>query len=315
MPALVVRRLLAIVPLLFVVSIVAFLSLQLLPGDPVLVRLGAENATAEQYAALEKELGLDRPVPVQYARWLGGALRGDFGISLSNGQEVSEAVWARMPVTLSVATGAILVSIVVGIGAGVIGGATAGSPVDRGVTFGATVGLAVPHFWAAILLVRLFSLTLGWFPATGYTGLTESPGQWFRSIALPCIALGLSSAAVVARQTRSGLAAALQSDYARTAVAKGAGPVRVVVRHALKNACIPVVTVVAFQFTALLGGALVVEQVFNLPGLGSLAVRSVRESDVTMMQGVVMYTALVVVVVNLLTDVCYGLLDPRVRVA
>lgn len=315
MPALIARRLLAIVPLLFVVSIVAFLSLQLLPGDPVLVRLGAENATAEQYAALERELGLDRPVPVQYARWLGGALRGDFGISLTNGQEVSEAVWARMPVTLSVATGAILISIVVGIGAGVIGGATAGSPVDRGVTLGATVGLAVPHFWAAILLVRLFSLNLGWFPATGYAGMTEAPGQWARSIALPCIALGLSSAAVVARQTRSGLATALQSDYARTAVAKGAGPVRVVIRHALKNACIPVVTVVGFQFTALLGGALVVEQVFNLPGLGSLAVRSVQESDVTMMQGVVMYTALVVVAVNLLTDVCYGLLDPRVRVA
>jgi len=312
MGKLVVQRLVAMVPLLFIVSILAFSLMQLLPGDPVLVRVG-EEATEQQYDQVEHELGLDRSVPVQYVRWLGGAVRGDFGESLINSQQVTGAVTSRLPVTLSLTFGAVLIALVIGVTAGVIGGTRPGSAVDRGVTFAATLGLAVPNFWFAILLVTVLSLKLDLLPATGYTPIQVAPAQWLRGIILPCLALGLSASAAIARQTRSGLASVLQQDYIRTALAKGASPRRVVLKHGLKNAFIPVVTVLAFQVTALLGGALVVEQVLALPGLGSLAVISVQRSDVTMVQGIIMFTAVVVVGVNLATDLLYGWLNPKVR--
>ena len=312
MGKLVLQRLVAVVPLLFIVSILAFSLLQFLPGDPVLVRLG-EDATVEQYAMVEAELGLDEAIPVQYVKWLTGVLQADFGTSLVNSQDVTEAVTARLPVTLSLTFGAMAIAIIVGVTAGVIGGTRPGSGVDRGVTFGATLGVAVPNFWFAILLVALLSVNLGWLPATGYTPIEVSFAGWLRSIILPCLALGLSASATIARQTRSGLASVLQQDYIRTALAKGARPRRVVMKHGLKNAFIPVVTVLAFQVTALLGGALVVERVLALPGLGSLAVAAVQQSDVTMVQGIIMFTAVVVVAVNLLTDLTYGYLNPKVR--
>ena len=306
------QRLVALVPLLFIVSLLTFSITDLLPASPADLILG-DQATQEQVDLIHDRLGLDQPWPQRYVDWLSNAVRGDLGTSFFNSVEVTDAVLTRLPVTLSLTLGAVVVAILIGISAGLLAALRPGGWTDRLATAGATIGQAIPNFWLALLLAVGFAVKIRWFPATGYALLTESPTAWLRSITLPAIALGAGAAAVLARQTRSSMVGVLQSDYVRAARAQGLSSRRVVLKHALKNAMLPVVTVLAFQVTVLLGGAIIVEQVFSVNGLGSLAVTAVRRQDVPMVQGVVLISVVVVVVVQLVTDLLYGYLNPKAR--
>lgn len=302
----------SLVPLALLASLMVFSLVYAIPGDPVQAILG-NDATPEQYDQLRSDLGLDRPLLVQYGSWLGGTLRGDLGQSLVSSESVSSAIVTRLPVTLSLTFGSLLVAIAVGLPAGIVGGLRPGSFADRASAVAAAIGLSVPGFFAAILLVIPFALWWGWFPATGYVGLTVDPLQWLRSVTLASVALGTAASAAIARQMRSSLIDVMDRPYVRTARAKGLPTRSIVGKHAMKNALAPVVTVIGFQVNALLGGSLIVEQIFALNGLGSLAVRSVFDRNIPMIQGVVVIGLVVVVAVNLLVDVCYAWLDPKVR--
>jgi peptide/nickel transport system permease protein len=309
---LVAQRLLALVPLLLIVSLLTFSFTSLLPSDPVDLILG-DTGTTEQHEMLRERLGLNQPIHVRYAQWLGRALQGDLGTSFFSSVRVTDAVLQRLPVTLSLTAVATLISITVGVVAGVVAALRPRSLVDRLATLGATFGQAVPNFWFGLILVAIFAVWLRWFPATGFTRLSESPWDWLRSVTLPAIALGLSSSAAIARQVRSAMVGVLQQDYIRAARAQGLSRLRYIIRHALTNALIPVVAVLSFQITVLLGGALVVEQVFAINGLGTLAIGAVRQQDIPMLQGLVLVMVGLVVAVQLVTDVVYGLLSPKAR--
>lgn len=309
---LVFRRLLALAPLLFIVSVLTFSFTSLLPSDPVDLIIG-ESGTQEQHEMVRERLGLNEPIVVRYAQWLGRAVQGDLGSSFFNSVSVTGAVMQRLPVTLSLTAVSALIAIIVGIAAGVAAALRPHSLVDRLSTVGATIGQAIPNFWFGLLLVAIFAVNLRWFPATGFTPLTASPWDWLRSVTLPAIALGLSSSAAIARQVRSAMVGVLQQDYIRAARAQGLSSRRVILKHALTNAMVPVVAVLSFQITVLLGGALIVEQVFAINGLGTLAITAVRQQDIPMIQGLVLVMVGLVVIVQLATDVIYGFLNPKAR--
>jgi peptide/nickel transport system permease protein len=285
-----------------------------LPSDPVDLILG-DTGTQEQHEMLRERLGLNQPVHLRYLRWLGRAVQGDLGTSFFNSVSVMGAVMQRLPVTLSLTAVSALIAIAVGVAAGVAAALRPRSWVDRLATLGATFGQAVPNFWFGLILVAIFAVNLRWFPATGFTPISVSPWEWLRSVILPSIALGLSSSAAIARQVRSAMVGVLQQDYVRAARAQGLSARRVVFRHALTNAMIPVVAVLSFQITVLLGGALIVEQVFAINGLGTLAIGAVRQQDIPMLQGLVLVMVGLVVIVQLATDIIYGLLNPKARPA
>lgn len=308
------RRLVALVPLLFLASVLVFGLVVLVPGDPA-TAIAGDGATAAQIEATRQALGLDRPLPVRYVEWVGGAVRGDLGTSLFNSYSVSAAIRSRLPVTLSLMGLALAVALAVGIPAGVFAGARRGSGADRLTTVGASVGVAVPNFWLGLMLLLLFALKLDWFPATGYVALTADPVGWLRHLVLPAVTLGAAGAAEITRQMRASMADVLQQDYIRTVRAKGLSRSRQVLKHGLKNAMIPVVTVTGLQVSRLFGLSVIIEQVFGLPGLGSLAVEAVFKRDVPVIQGVVLFVTLVVVSVNLLVDLSYGYFSPKVRQA
>lgn len=309
---LVLQRLLALVPLLFIVSVLTFSFTSLLPSDPVDLILG-DNGTQEQYEMLRERLGLNEPLVSRYFEWLGKAVQGDLGSSFFNSVSVTGAVMQRLPVTLSLTAMSALIAIIVGVSAGVAAALRPQSWVDRVATIGATFGQAVPNFWFGLILVAIFAVNLRWFPAIGFTPLLESPWQWLRSVTLPSLALGLSSSAAVARQVRSAMVGVLQQDYIRAARAQGLSARRIIIRHALTNAMVPVVAIMSFQITVLLGGALIVEQVFAINGLGTLAIAAVRQQDIPMLQGLVLVMVGLVVAVQLITDILYGLLNPKAR--
>lgn len=309
---LIVQRLLALVPLLFIVSVVTFSFTSLLPSDPVDLILG-DSGTEEQHEMLRERLGLNQPVVVRYAQWLGRAVQGDLGTSFFNSVSVTDAVMQRLPVTLSLTAVSALIAIVVGVAAGIAAALRPRSWIDRMATVGATFGQAIPNFWFGLILVAVFAVNLRWFPATGFTPISASPWDWLRSVTLPSIALGLSSSAAIARQVRSAMVGVLQQDYIRAARAQGLSARRIIVRHALTNAMVPVVAVLSFQITVLLGGALIVEQVFAINGLGTLAIGAVRQQDIPMLQGLVLVMVALVVLVQLATDIVYGLLNPKAR--
>jgi peptide/nickel transport system permease protein len=309
---LIVQRLLALVPLLFIVSVLTFSFTSLLPGDPVDLIIG-DNGTQQQYQMVRERLGLNDPVVTRYVKWLGKAAHGDLGTSFFNSVEVSGAVMQRLPVTLSLTAVAALIAIVVGLAAGIAAALNPRSLIDRLATLGATIGQAIPNFWFGLLLAAIFAVGLRWFPATGFTPLSTSPWEWLRSVTLPAVALGLASSAAIARQVRSAMVGVLQQDYVRAARAQGLSWHRVLFKHALKNALVPVVAVLSFQITALLGGALIVEQVFAINGLGTLAITAVRQQDIPMIQGLVLVMVSLVVVVQLVTDLLYGFLNPKAR--
>lgn len=306
------QRLLALVPLLFIVSVLTFSFTSLLPSDPVDLIIG-DLGTQEQYDMVRERLGLNEPVVLRYVEWLGRAVQGDLGTSFFNSVSVTGAVMQRLPVTLSLTVVSALIAVVVGVGAGIAAALRPRSWIDRLATLGATIGQAIPNFWFGLIMVAVFAVNLRWFPATGFTPISASPWDWLRSVTLPALALGLSSSAAIARQVRSAMVGVLQQDYIRAARAQGLSARRVVFKHALTNAMVPVVAVLSFQITVLLGGALIVEQVFAINGLGTLAITAVRRQDIPMIQGLVLVMVALVVIVQLATDVVYGLLNPKAR--
>ncbi|NKN39779.1 ABC transporter permease [Agrobacterium sp. a22-2] len=312
MLSLIIQRLLALIPLLFIVSVLTFSFTSLLPSDPVDLIIG-ETGTHEQYEMVRQRLGLNEPVVERYFMWLGKAVRGDLGTSFFNSVNVTQAVMQRLPVTMSLTLVSAAIAIVVGVAAGIVAALRPRSWVDRFATIGATIGQAIPNFWFGLILVALFAVNLRWFPATGFTPFSASPWDWLRSVTLPAIALGLASSAAIARQVRSAMVGVLQQDYIRAARAQGLSARRVIFRHALTNALVPVVAVLSFQITVLLGGALIVEQVFAINGLGTLAIAAVRQQDIPMIQGLVLVMVELVVLAQLATDIIYGLLNPKAR--
>lgn len=312
MTRMIAKRLLALVPLVFIVSLVVWGLVLLVPGDPALAIAG-DTATPEQVAAIRENLGLDDPVPVRYARWLGAALHGDLGTSLFTSYRVSDALTSRLPVTLSLVLVAFVVAAVIGCTVGVVAASLKGGLADRVLTITTSVGLAIPNFWLGLLLVTFFGLRLGWFPSGGYVPLSQDPVGWARSITLPALTLATAVAAELTRQMRSSMADVLDKDFMRTHRAKGLPTAAIVRRYGLKNAAVPVITVAGLQVARLFGLATVVEIVFNLNGVGQLAVDAVFKRDVPVIQGCVLVITVIVLLVNLLVDVSYGLVNPKVR--
>lgn len=308
---LVARRLLLAVPLLWAVMTITFLLLRMAPGDPAVTILG-DRATPEQYAELREELGLDRPLINQYGSFMSQLLQGDVGASLVSNRPATDVIAARLPVTLSLALGATLASVALGVAFGVFAAVRTGLPA-RISQVGAVVGQATPNFWLGLVLVAVFAVTLGWLPPNGFVPFEESPADWARTLVLPVAALGVSGMATVARMTRGSMTEVLDRDFVRTLRANGVPRRSVVYKHALRNAAIPVTTMVGLQFIGMLSSAVVIEQVFVLRGVGTLARQAASEADFPVMQALVLYLTLVVVAVNLLVDVLYGWLDPRVR--
>ncbi|MCR9259698.1 MAG: ABC transporter permease [Pseudomonadaceae bacterium] len=306
------ERLLAMIPLLLVVSLLVFSMVLLIPGDPAYL-LAGEDASEETVERIREELGLNEPVLVRYGHWLVGLLQGDLGTSLFSDQSVSGVLLQRLPVTLSLAGAAIIIALLIAVPAGVLAGTRPGSLLDRIVTVGASAGLAIPNFWLGLMLALLFAIRHAWFPATGYAALSEGVLQWWSHIALPSFTLGFSAAAILTRQLRGAMVDVMQQDYIRTAQAKGLLKRSVVIKHGLKNAAIPMVTILGVQANALLGGTIIVEQVFGMPGIGQLAVASVFTRDLPMIQGVVILAVFVAVLINLLVDISYGYFNPKVR--
>jgi peptide/nickel transport system permease protein len=307
------RRLLAVVPLVLLVTSMVFSLILLLPGDPAVALVGLENVSEEKLAAIREQMGLNRPLVVQYALWLGRAARGNLGTSLRTGQPVTEALLDRAPITVGLAVAATALGLLVGIPLAVLAARGRGGPLDTCASGLAAFGVAVPNFWLGSMLVLALALQLRWLPATGYVSPLESPGDAFRHLLLPTLTLGASAVAEVTRQLRSSLGEALAADYVRTARAKGLGESRIVAKHALRPALIPVVTVAALTVSRLIGATVVVESIFALPGLGRLNLESVLNRDFPMLQGAVLVTVLAVIAVNLLSDILYGLIDPRIR--
>jgi len=313
MLAFIVRRLLSGVVLIAVISFLAFTLLYAAGGD-IARRILGENATAETVAKKTAELGLNRPLLVQYGDWLSSAVTGNLGRSWFNGELVSVSVSGRLSVTLSIVIGATLVSAILSILLGVLA-ARRGGVIDAGVQFLSLVGFAVPGFLIALLLVLVFAVNLGWFKATGYTPLTTSFSGWVASVVLPIVALSIGAIATVAQQVRGSVIDATSRDYVRTLRARGLSENSVIYRHVLRNAGGPALAVLAVQFVGLLGGAVIVEQIFAIPGMGQLSVRATTQGDIPVVMGLVIAFAIIVVVVNLLIDLAQAALNPKVRLS
>jgi peptide/nickel transport system permease protein len=302
------------VPVLVLVSIIAFSITLLLPGDPALAILGEQGAKNEQaYQALRKELGLDQPLPIQYLQWARKTFSGDLGISIRNKQPVGEAILTRLAPTLQLATMAFLLGLLIAIPVGVISAVRPNSFFDIVGTVLALSGVAVPSFWLGIILVVIFSVWLKWLPPSGYVSLLANPVQSLKLMLLPSIVLATEVAAVLTRQVRSALLEVLRQDYMTTARAKGLREANVVRIHALKNAMLPVVTIMGLLVGRLAGGTVIVETIFSIPGVGRLAVDSIFFRDFPVVQGVVMVMAVAVLTANLAADFVYAAIDPRIR--
>jgi peptide/nickel transport system permease protein len=305
------RRLLIAIPMLIVIASLAFLLVSLIPGDPAVSILGPD-ATPAQYAALRESMGLNRPLVVQYGDWMLHAIRGDLGNSVQTGRPVVVLIAERLPVTISIAFLGVIVTFALGVMLGLVG-ALRGGWVGKTAQVISVLGVSVPGFWLGILLVLVFSVSLAWLPATGYVPLSDSPGGWLRSLILPVVTVALAGVAAIARQTRASMNDALSKDYIRTLLASGTPRNTIIFKHALRNASIPVVTSLGFQFITIFGGAFIIEQVFALPGLGQLTVSAVSNHDIPLIQGVVLLSAVLVIVVNLAVDLLYSWLNPKVR--
>ena len=307
----VLRRLLSAIPTLLVVTILIFLMIHLLPGDPAQLMLG-EAATPQTIHALRHELGLDRPLVVQYASWLGNAARLHFGVSTTN-TPVATLIAQKLPITLELALLSVLISILIALPAGIVSSLRPGGGVDQAVTVLSLSGISLPTFFTGIVLIYVFSIRLGWVPASGYVGLFKSPLQNLRLMILPSFTLGFFSAAILTRYLKASMLEVMGQDYIRTAHAKGLRGRQVIVKHQLRNALIPVITILGLQLGALLGGAIITEQIFSIPGFGNLLVYSVLNRDLPVIQTIVLLAALGVFVANFMVDMAYALIDPRIR--
>ena len=309
-----VRRIVGTIPILILVGLITFLLIHLTPGDPAAVVAG-ENASLEAIEAARHRLGLDQPFLVQFWHWLVGVSTGDLGTSFTSGRPVTSLIFDRLPITLSLTAGATLVGLGIAVPLGVFAAMNRGSWLDRVTIFTTSLGIAAPEFFIGLLLVLVVALHFGWLPATGYIPFSEDPVEWVARLTLPSITLGVGVAAELARQVRGSMIDVLSRDYIQTARAKGLSTLSIIVKHGLKNAAIPVVTVLGLQIRRLLGGAVIVEQIFAMNGVGSLAVRAVFLRDLPVLLGVALITAIVVLFVNLLVDMSYGYFDPKVRQA
>jgi peptide/nickel transport system permease protein len=312
MTAFLLRRIALIVPTLFFVSVLIFGLQQLLPGDPALAMAG-EDANPQVIAFLRQKYHLDEPLPVRYALWIEGVAHGDFGESIRIKRPVRDLILEKLPVTGELAGLAMLVAIVIGVPMGILAAVRHDTAVDYGATMVALWGISMPNFWLGILLILLFSVTLGWLPASGFVMPSESLKQNLLTLIMPAFVLGNAIAAVMMRHTRSAMMQVMSADYVRTARAKGLSQVSVILRHALRNALIPVVTLGALEFGALLSGAVLTEQVFTIPGFGKLIVDAVFNRDYAVVQGVVLCTAFAYIMLNLFADIAYVLINPRLR--
>jgi peptide/nickel transport system permease protein len=300
------------VPVLFVVSLVTFAIIAIVPGDVTAELAGAE-ATAEQRAVIRDQLGLNQPLYQQALRWYGNLLQGDLGHSYLLNMSVTDAVLERLPVTLSLAGLALVLAVVLGVLLGVLAAIRHDSWVDQGTMSVALIGLSVPDFWLGLIMISVFSVGLAWFPTGGYVPFSEDALGWARSMALPSLALAFTQMGVIARMTRSSMLEVMGQDYIRTARAKGMRRHTVVFKHALRNALMPVITVIGVMTGVLLGGAVVIESVFSLPGVGRLIIGAIQRRDFPIIQGGLLITASLFVFVNILVDLAYGWFDPRVR--
>jgi peptide/nickel transport system permease protein len=309
----VARRLLAAVPLLLIISVIVFSLTFLIPGDPAQTLAGGLHATPDRIVAVRHQLGLDKSLLDQYWRWLTHSLSGDLGSSLFSHNSVSAEIGRRFPITLSLAIGALVVTLLLGIPAGIAAGTRPGSVIDRLVTLGTSTAIAIPDFWLGIMLVIVFAVKLKALPAIGYVGFTQSPVAWATHLYLPWLALGIAGAAPIARQLRGALIDVLGQDYIRTARAKGLPARAVVLKHALRNAAIAPLTVTGIQFAYLLGGTVILEYIFSIPGLGLYFFNALNGKDLPVIQGVTLVVALTFVVLNLVVDVLYAYINPKVR--
>ena len=305
-------RLLQVIPTVILVSLLVFTLQQLTPGDPALV-LAGENPDPAVIAHIRTELWLDRSIPLQYLHWAWNALHGDLGLSWRTREPVAHLILQKLPVTLQLGLMAFTIAVLIGVPAGVVAAAARGSFWDMGARVVGLTGLSVPNFWLGILLILLVSVELGWLPPSGYVPLTEDWRQSLATTIMPAFVLGNPIAAVLMRHTRSAMLTALDQDYVRTARAKGLGEWRVVLRHALRNALVPVITLGALELGTLLSGAVLTEQVFSIPGFGKLVVDAVFNRDYPVVQGVVLVTACAYIGLNLLADILYVLANPRLR--
>lgn len=308
----ILRRLLITIPVLLGVSFLTFALIRLVPGDPIQIMLGPE-ISGDRAAEIRKIYGLDRPWPIQYLEWIGNAIQGNFGVSLRSGLPVSNSIFERLPVTLELTFLSLLIGLLIGLPLAVVAARSRGKIIDGFLTGVALLGISMPGFWLATLLVLIFSLALRWLPPIGYVGFFEDPVENLRDLLLPSISLGLAFGATIMRFTRSSLLEVYGQDYMRTARAKGLSQGQITSRHALKNALIPVITVVGIQVGRLLGGAVIVEQIFALPGVGRYVFDAISTRDYPVVQGTVLIFTLVFILVNLLVDVLYGVVDPRIK--
>jgi peptide/nickel transport system permease protein len=301
----VLRRVLIAIPVLVGISIVSFLIIHLIPGNPAQAMLFGSNPTPDQVAALEARLGLDQPLYVQYGRYIWGLLHGDLGTSFVTGRNVADELWSRAPDTFALSGAALLVAVLIGVPAGIMGGVAPGSIGDRIGRLVSVSGVAIPYFWLALILTLVFAVQLQWLPAVGSQGLTY--------LILPAVALGWGYAAVLTRLIRGRLIEEYHAEYVRTARAKGAGGSRVLFNHALRNSVIPTVTMLGLQIGNILTGAAVIEVIFGRPGLGSYLVNSIAAKNIPVVQGAVLFIGVAYVLINLVVDLAIGMIDPRTR--
>jgi len=306
------KRLAAIVPTIFFVTLIIFGLQQLLPGDPAVV-LAGEDQDPTVIAYLHKKMHLDEPLPMRYAYWVGGVLKGDLGDSLRIQQPVSALIAQKLPVTIELAALAMLIALAIGIPAGIVSAVAKNTAWDYAANLFALWGLSTPNFWLGILMIMLFSVSLGWLPASGYVSPFEDLKANLAAMIMPAFVLGNAIAAVLMRHTRSAMLQVLNADYVRTARAKGLDERSVILKHALRNALTPIITLGALEFGTLLSGAVLTEQVFSIPGFGKLIVDAVFNRDYAVVQGVVLFTASVYIVLNLLADLAYFYVNPRLR--
>ncbi len=316
MGAYIVRRILQMILIMIIATAIVFLMVRLLPGDPILMYLTQQDMdgfTTEQVEKMRHDLGLDRPLYIQYLAWVGNVLTGDLGNSLIQRRTVMGEIKKRLPITLHLGILAFTISIIVGIPGGIVAAVRRGGWLDQVITTIGNLGITVPIFWLGILLIDLFGLKLGWLPIFGYTSPFEDFWLNTKQIIMPVFCLAIPSIASTIRLTRSSMLEVMRKDYIRTAWSKGLGEKMVIFRHALKNSLLPVITLKGITVVVILGGSVFIETVFNIPGMGRLAVEAIRAQDYPVIQGVILFIAIVVTLSNLLVDLTWGWLDPRIR--
>jgi peptide/nickel transport system permease protein len=306
-------RLILAIPTLVLVTMFVFALQKLLPGDPALA-LAGEERDPQVLEYIRAKYRLDDPIPIQYLAWVGGILQGDLGISLKTDLPVTHLIWQKLPITIELAILSMLVAVLIGIPAGITAAVRKGDALDFTANVVALSGISIPNFWLGVMLILLFAVELRWLPASGFVPITENPVANLQSMILPSIVIGTGLAATLMRHTRGAMLAVLRSDYIRTARAKGLLPPAVILKHAFRNALVPIVTLSTLLFGELIGGAVLTEQVFNIPGFGKLVVDAVFNRDYAVVQGVVLCVAAAFILLNLLADILYVLINPRMRI-